>query len=102
MGRGSGVLLLPPDLQGTPRLIMGDADRLCGVLLNLYTNAAKFTKRGCISLRARVVDAQPVPVRCARAMCTSSTRSKSSFLNIFHISFLCVACYFLQHCAMFQ
>lgn len=62
-GRGSAVALLPPDLSrapGTP--VLCDADRLRGVLLNLATNAAKFTRKGHICLRVREVPADGYPV----------------------------------------
>eukprot|EP00887_Chlorella_sp_A99_P001878 scaffold19.g1878.t1 len=55
VGRESGVELLPPDLDSVPATVLGDPSRITGILLNLYTNAAKFTKRGCIGLRVRAV-----------------------------------------------
>ncbi len=57
------VKLLEPDLNGTPRTALGDPARLCGILLNMYMNAAKFTKTGSIGLKVRVVakDYRPAP-----------------------------------------
>lgn len=63
-GRGSAVALLPPDLSQAPAApVLCDADRLRGVLLNLATNAAKFTRTGHICLRVREVprDGFPAP-----------------------------------------
>ncbi len=37
------------------QVVHSDPDRLRAVLLNLYTNAAKFTKSGSIALRVRAV-----------------------------------------------
>lgn len=45
-----------PNTSGVPDYVLGDPDRLRGILLNLYTNAAKFTKRGSIALRVRVAN----------------------------------------------
>ena len=39
VGRSSGLRLAPPCLDGVPPCIIGDPDRLRGILLNLYTNA---------------------------------------------------------------
>ena len=61
MGRNTSVSLLEPNIKGVPGVVMGDSDRLRGILLNLYTNAAKFTKQGFIGLRVRVVDSQYQP-----------------------------------------
>ena len=47
----SDVRLRRPQLQGVPHVVLGDPGRVRGVLLNLYTNAAKFTKKGAISLK---------------------------------------------------
>lgn len=55
IGRHSAVRLLPPELINMPDEILADPDRLSGVLLNLYTNAAKFTKQGNILLRVQEV-----------------------------------------------
>lgn len=43
------------------QVVCCDPDRLRGVLLNLYTNAAKFTKRGHILMRVRCVSQDWVP-----------------------------------------
>jgi signal transduction histidine kinase len=45
IGRSDEVALCEPDLDGVTATVMCDPDRLRGVLLNLYTNAAKFTKQ---------------------------------------------------------
>lgn len=54
IGRSADVVLDKPNTDGVPKYVLGDPDRLRGILLNLYTNAAKFTKRGSIALRVRV------------------------------------------------
>ena len=56
IGRSSAVMLEKPNTDGVPDYVLGDPDRLRGILLNLYTNAAKFTKTGSIALRVRVAD----------------------------------------------
>lgn len=61
IGRSDDLMLLPPELLAVPATVMGDPDRLCGILLNLYTNAAKFTKRGCIALRVHACTGDHVP-----------------------------------------
>lgn len=63
IGRSSEVMLEKPNTEGVPDHVLGDPDRLRGILLNLYTNAAKFTKRGSIALRVRVAskDYRPCP-----------------------------------------
>ena len=50
-------LALKVDADGLPRRLLGDPTRLTQALLNLAANAVKFTERGGITLRARVVDA---------------------------------------------
>lgn len=54
IGKESGVGLLCPCSEGVPDVVLGDPDRLRGILLNLYTNAAKFTRRGAIAMRVSV------------------------------------------------
>uniref|UniRef100_A0A7R9VZ96 histidine kinase n=1 Tax=Chlamydomonas euryale TaxID=1486919 RepID=A0A7R9VZ96_9CHLO len=61
VGRESGVRLLEPDMGGAARNVLCDPDRVRGILLNLYTNAAKFTKRGHIQLRVTEVNGDFVP-----------------------------------------
>ena len=54
IGRSSDVLLMKPQLEDLPQHMMGDSDRLKGILLNLYTNAAKFTRQGAIALKVGI------------------------------------------------
>jgi signal transduction histidine kinase len=79
VGRERGVVLLPPDFDGAPATVLGDPSRICGILLNLYTNAAKYTKRGSIGLRIRMVRAnyRPDPAD-ALAFCEASASSSAS------------------------
>ncbi len=53
------------DTDGLPPVLRGDVTRLRQALLNYLSNAVKFTERGCVSLRARVVseDGDSVLVR---------------------------------------
>lgn len=61
IGRSSEVQLEKPSTVGVPDYVLGDPDRLRGILLNLYTNAAKFTKKGSIALRVRVASKEYRP-----------------------------------------
>ena len=67
IGRSNEVILMKPQLIDVPQYLMGDSDRLRGILLNLYTNAAKFTRRGAICLKVSVHGAnyRPQPVENA-------------------------------------
>ena len=60
-----------------PTQVLGDPDRLRGILLNLYTNAAKFTKRGAIALRVLVTGPN---YRCV--LCSSTERMHVDGLEI--------------------
>jgi signal transduction histidine kinase/ActR/RegA family two-component response regulator len=50
------ALRLEVDLDALPDRMVGDATRLSQILLNYLGNAAKFTERGVITLRGRVVE----------------------------------------------
>jgi signal transduction histidine kinase/CheY-like chemotaxis protein len=72
IGRDSLVRLRPPEIgAGVPGGgggngqgcggVLCDGDRIRGILLNLYSNAAKFTRKGTIQLRIRRVEPGFVP-----------------------------------------
>ncbi|KAL0047756.1 hypothetical protein WJX82_011186 [Trebouxia sp. C0006] len=65
IGKSSEVQLEKPNTNGVPDYVLGDPDRLRGILLNLYTNAAKFTRKGSIALRVRLAskDYRPRPAQ---------------------------------------
>ena len=59
IGRGSDVALRKPEMQDIPHVLLGDPDRVRGILLNLSTNAAKFTKKGDITMKVIQNTVQP-------------------------------------------
>lgn len=65
IGRGADVALKKPEMQGSPPVLLGDPDRVRGILLNLSTNAAKFTKKGHITMKVGLLNRSGA-VLCSR------------------------------------
>lgn len=74
------VKLLPPQSDMELSCLMGDPDRLKGVLLNLFSNAAKFTPSGFICVRLRKCMAQEV----ASGTHINAERSYTMCLQVYH------------------
>lgn len=52
---GKGVELTYDMMDGTPEVVVGDVARVKQILLNLVSNALKFTSKGVVSVNGRVV-----------------------------------------------
>ena len=86
-GPHSSVVLMEPSLSlSCPEAIICDPDRVRGILLNLYTNAAKFTKTGHICLQVRVVSGSqytpPDPPNGASVVAAIAPRPKNIRISI--------------------
>lgn len=78
VGSGEDLVLRPPDLTAAPSTVCGDPSRLCGILLNMYMNAAKFTKRGSIGVKVKVVGKDYTPSPPLMEMSESGLSNGSS------------------------
>jgi CheY-like chemotaxis protein/signal transduction histidine kinase len=61
IGPDKNVDLVSPELKDIPLSVVGDPARVCGILLNMYVNAAKFTREGSIRLIVHAVNKQYRP-----------------------------------------
>ncbi len=81
----AGDLDLLVDLNGAPSMLRGDDLRLGQVLLNLVTNAVKFTEKGDLSIKARLIEEhRSVVVLRIEVKDTGIGMSKEQLGNIFH------------------
>lgn len=78
VGSGEDLALRPPNLTAAPSTVLGDPSRLCGILLNMYMNAAKFTKRGSIGVKVKVVNKDYTPSPPLMEMSESGLSNGSS------------------------
>ena len=78
VGTGEDLVLRPPDLTAAPSTVSGDPSRLCGILLNMYMNAAKFTKRGSIGVKIKVVSHEYTPSPPLMEISESSSSNNGS------------------------
>lgn len=54
MAEAKGILLITKVLSSVPELLRGDQDRIRQILLNLLTNAIKFSEAGTVSVESKV------------------------------------------------
>jgi hypothetical protein len=82
MDGSADVALLSPLLEGIPPVVLSDEERIRGVLLNLYTNAAKYTDHGAISVRVSTISRRCVQLPLA-GVCGCGSRVVGTPLNGF-------------------
>ena len=74
------TLMMAPDL---PDGIWGDADRLTQVIINLLGNAAKFTRKGEVALRATLVAPQRLRIEVQDTGCGIAAEQVASVFDRF-------------------
>lgn len=102
VGPASGVRLLRPFIDDVPPCVIGDPDRLRGILLNLYTNAAKFTRRGALALHVSVSgpNYQPLPHEDGDLPWSSPAADDVRHWPSAHVSSCWLDCVILRSCAL--
>ena len=81
--RGRPVAIIVEVAPGMPDWFIGDPTRLRQVLLNLATNAIKFTAQGSVILRARWSDQGAVPLVTIEVVDTGIGIAPSAMANLF-------------------